>query len=230
MFAMVSMVTFAQKDVEVIMFSPTGTTTYNVGDTILMRGGVINTGTVDLDTNTVFNYGLDMGPYFFNIGPNNSRYRNIRFANTLTVGDTFALPPHFVIADQNIADSVSIHWQICKDVILFERVLPEDTLALITEIDMNNNKACSKLYNVEVSEVYYAQVDVYPNPVQDVLNINITNDAAVLEISDMSGRVVKTTNVVNGVNQVDVSELASGNYVFTLNANYRIMARGKFSK
>jgi hypothetical protein len=52
-------------------------------------------------------------------------------------------------------------------------------------------------------------VQVYPNPVIDVLNVSNLGDA-VLEVVDSRGAVVKNTKSVEG--RLDVSELASGLY------------------
>lgn len=52
-------------------------------------------------------------------------------------------------------------------------------------------------------------VQVYPNPVVDVLNVSNLGDA-VLEVVDSRGAVVKNTKSVEG--RLDVSELASGLY------------------
>jgi hypothetical protein len=52
-------------------------------------------------------------------------------------------------------------------------------------------------------------VQVYPNPVDDVLNVSNLGDA-VLEVVDSRGAVVKNTKSVEG--RMDVSELASGLY------------------
>ena len=58
-------------------------------------------------------------------------------------------------------------------------------------------------------------INYYPNPTKSVLNINITtlNEALTLEIFSADGRLIKTISLQDQNNQLDVSELASGNYM-----------------
>jgi hypothetical protein len=73
--------------------------------------------------------------------------------------------------------------------------------------------------NVGVEEMALEnQLNIYPNPVTDVLNVqwNNTNETANLSIRDLSGRLVHSERVANGNAALDLSRLASGNYILEL--------------
>ena len=56
------------------------------------------------------------------------------------------------------------------------------------------------------------QVKVYPNPTQEVLHVE-NAQSEVLRLYAMDGRLVGTQAVENGVAQVDMTELPTGNYL-----------------
>ena len=73
--------------------------------------------------------------------------------------------------------------------------------------------------NVGVEEIALEdQLNIYPNPVTDVLNVqwNNTTETATLSIHDLSGRLVLSERVANGNAVLDLSNLSSGNYILEL--------------
>jgi hypothetical protein len=73
--------------------------------------------------------------------------------------------------------------------------------------------------NVGVEEIAMEdQLNIYPNPVTDVLNVqwNTTTETATLSIRDLSGRLVLAERVANGNAVLDLSTLSSGNYILEL--------------
>jgi hypothetical protein len=73
--------------------------------------------------------------------------------------------------------------------------------------------------NVGVEEIALEnQLNVYPNPVADVLNVQWknTNESATLSIRDLSGRLVLSERVANGNAVLELSKLSSGNYILEL--------------
>jgi hypothetical protein len=73
--------------------------------------------------------------------------------------------------------------------------------------------------NVGVEEIGLKdQLNVYPNPVTDVLNVqwNNTTEMANLSIRDLSGRLILSERAGNGNAAIDLSELSSGNYILEL--------------
>ena len=67
-----------------------------------------------------------------------------------------------------------------------------------------------------VEEVEAVSFNIYPNPASDVISIKAEN-AAMVQIFDMAGRVVMNANVNEGVNTISVAELADGVYFVRMN-------------
>ena len=78
-----------------------------------------------------------------------------------------------------------------------------------------------------VSSVNAFDFGIYPNPVQDELSITTTENVDSVEIVDLVGNTVLTSNVVKG--SVNVSSLTSGVYVIRL-ASENGIAASKFVK
>ncbi|SDI59199.1 conserved repeat domain-containing protein/Por secretion system C-terminal sorting domain-containing protein [Chryseobacterium taeanense] len=57
-------------------------------------------------------------------------------------------------------------------------------------------------------------ISIYPNPVQEVLNIKSKNEITKAEIFDAAGRILISTHVKG--NSINVSELVKGNYIIKL--------------
>lgn len=92
-------------------------------------------------------------------------------------------------------------------------------------------------YNVVVSEVQLATSDVanpkndiqiYPNPVSDILNITKVSNKATYKIYGATGQLVKQGNINNG--QINVSELIKGGYVITVEEKGKESFNSKFIK
>jgi hypothetical protein len=82
--------------------------------------------------------------------------------------------------------------------------------------------------NVGVEEIALEnQLNIYPNPVTDVLNVqwNNTNETANLSIRDLSGRLVHSERVANGNAALNLSGLASGNYILELQKGDRTLRK-----
>jgi hypothetical protein len=71
------------------------------------------------------------------------------------------------------------------------------------------------------------QLNIYPNPVADVLNVqwNNTTETATLSIRDLSGRLVLSERVANGNAVLDFSNLSSGNYILELQTTDRTIRK-----
>lgn len=75
------------------------------------------------------------------------------------------------------------------------------------------------------------QLAIYPNPVQDQLSVNLPKGlAAMLEIVDMQGRVALRQDLNGGMQQVNVQNLPSGNYLYRISENGKLLAKGKLVK
>ena len=70
-----------------------------------------------------------------------------------------------------------------------------------------------------------SQIFVYPNPVKNKLNVNITNaqnNITIAKLFDNYGRVVYTGTMVSGTNTIDMSKFASGIYILSLKNNTQV--------
>jgi gluconolactonase len=72
-------------------------------------------------------------------------------------------------------------------------------------------------------------VEMYPNPVQNVLNINLPVRTGTLEVFDNSGKSVLLTNIRENNNSIDVSGLVKGIYLMKVLADNQ-MYTGKIVK
>ncbi|MBV8328117.1 MAG: zinc-dependent metalloprotease [Chryseobacterium sp.] len=70
-------------------------------------------------------------------------------------------------------------------------------------------------------------IGIYPNPVNDILNITKASPKATFEIYNAVGQIVKKGSIDN--NKVNVVELLKGNYIITINDN-NISENFKFIK
>ncbi|MCJ8153541.1 M12 family metallo-peptidase [Chryseobacterium sp. SSA4.19] len=71
-------------------------------------------------------------------------------------------------------------------------------------------------------------IQIYPNPVSDILNITKVSDKASFKIYSAAGQLVKQGNINKG--QINVSELIKGAYVITVNEKGKESFNSKFIK
>ncbi len=71
-------------------------------------------------------------------------------------------------------------------------------------------------------------VQIYPNPVSDILNITKVSDKAAFKIYSGAGQLVRQGNINNG--QINVSELIRGGYVITIEEKGKEAFTSKFIK
>jgi hypothetical protein len=86
---------------------------------------------------------------------------------------------------------------------------------------------------VDVIEDEKAKVHLYPNPAYDDITVTLHENltgTSTLEIYNMYGQVVKTEPLSNTHNWVQLDELSSGNYSYTVVNNGEKVAFGKFIK
>lgn len=79
------------------------------------------------------------------------------------------------------------------------------------------------LYSAVQSILDNGTFEVYPNPAQDIIKINATENANI-SIYTLAGAVVKTVNSLSaGVQSINVANLPKGNYIVTLKTNGQIL-------
>jgi hypothetical protein len=72
------------------------------------------------------------------------------------------------------------------------------------------------------------EIQIYPNPVSDILNITKVSDKASYKIYSAAGQLVRQGTISNG--QINVSELVKGGYVITIEEKGKESFTSKFIK
>ncbi len=72
---------------------------------------------------------------------------------------------------------------------------------------------------LSTDEVTETAFGIYPNPVEDLLNITTSLDNYTIEIHNLQGQLIRTISGNNGSKTVDYSDLASGVYMLSLTAS-----------
>lgn len=72
-------------------------------------------------------------------------------------------------------------------------------------------------------------VNVYPNPANDILNVS-TNNQGVIEIYSSEGKLISTTSYSGPNTVVNVEELGVGNYIAVVRNNDGTVQLSKFTK
>jgi hypothetical protein len=84
-----------------------------------------------------------------------------------------------------------------------------DDFAITYHTNVSNNDVASN-----------SGINVFPNPAKNILNFNFTNvDARTIDIYDMSGKLVNSTEVRNNTITVNVSEMSNGLYIYQIRDN-----------
>jgi len=76
-----------------------------------------------------------------------------------------------------------------------------------------------------VEETADAVIHIYPNPVQDVLHINLSGKIGELQVFDISGKCLLQEQITGNENSVDVSCLEIGLYIVRLKYEKQIFTR-----
>ena len=78
---------------------------------------------------------------------------------------------------------------------------------------------------------FAAEVQLYPNPATDVLNVRADNFSAITaHVADVTGRVVLQSANSAGLQQLDVSHISAGVYYLTLTGENGNQWTGRFTK
>ena len=85
-----------------------------------------------------------------------------------------------------------------------------------------NKKAPEKVYDITL----------YPNPTASTITLAINTDKTnmLVHIYSMDGKLVKTTNVVNGNNLIDTSALSAGTYIYNVQTDTEVIHASQFVK
>jgi hypothetical protein len=105
--------------------------------------------------------------------------------------------------------------------------------SIITTTEIRAGQYCFAIADedVSVSDLDNVRLNIYPNPADDALTLRTDPsraDKAV--IFDSLGRKVKTLRVSDEIQQINISNLPSGNYVIVLYQKGKSVARTMFVK
>jgi len=93
----------------------------------------------------------------------------------------------------------------------------------IKQIDFDNKSALSVIRNVKFNKGSVVQVSVYPNPVKDILQVSVQSDNIRLQMTDMSGRILKDQVLQAGNHEWVLRGFSPGIYMLSvLQNNQRI--------
>ena len=92
--------------------------------------------------------------------------------------------------------------------------------------DNISNPAEFSILGVGIEDVTDSQVEIYPNPTAGVLNID-SNDLfpRSVEIINLSGKLVFSTNIVGAHNQIDLSSFEKGLYFINIISKDRLTSQ-----
>lgn len=77
-----------------------------------------------------------------------------------------------------------------------------------------------------VPEFDAANVYIYPNPTNDIINIKLKNqENAIAEIYDLNGRIISQHNIISDIYEINLSNYNTGIYLLKINLNNNIVTK-----
>jgi len=76
---------------------------------------------------------------------------------------------------------------------------------------------------VGLTDEEFVDIEVYPNPTFDLLNINSSIDIEQIEVYDFTGKLIKSLSTENKSVQIDVKDIKSGFYLIKIKTSTRIL-------
>lgn len=98
---------------------------------------------------------------------------------------------------------------------------------IVSEVYADTTITCSILSSIDQLENSPYQINLYPNPVQTLLHVDISTkiitDTYFLNITNVAGQVIESKNIASNTDEIDVSNLTKGVYfIHILNENRTI--------
>ncbi len=96
----------------------------------------------------------------------------------------------------------------------------------LNQVDFDGKSSLSEIKIVKLEEVNN-EINVYPNPTNNVLNISFTpqSSSVVMNLYDITGNIIKNVTTLNSNNQIDLSELNNGIYFIIVTGNNLFLSR-----
>jgi hypothetical protein len=95
-------------------------------------------------------------------------------------------------------------------------LLKYDNSGLLTDISENGDQ--------------FVSMSVYPNPGTDIIKIENDFEDAVFQLFDESGKMILSSNLDKGLNQIIVGRINSGMYVYMISIHQKPVSSGKWIK
>jgi hypothetical protein len=120
--------------------------------------------------------------------------------------------------------------QVQQDVILKNATF-ETTNSLVNRDYLNPSPYHQKVYNYDISDVSektksYIKLQIYPNPVQDFINLSIeeeNDNLNTVNIHDVNGKLIFSEQIISNQNKlIDTQNWAHGVYFVTVNGKNNI--------
>jgi len=137
----------------------------------------------------------------------------------------FTVPANAVIGQGLRMRASVFYYQLPNYVI---STAPCGTVGLYGEVEDYNVVVTSP--NLGTSDIKKANdgIQIYPNPVSDILNVTKVSDKAAFKIYNAAGQLVSDGNINSG--KINVSSLIKGGYVVTIDEKGKDQFRSKFIK
>jgi hypothetical protein len=157
------------------------------------------------------------------------RVLNFPVTNTSTFSGTFTVPTTGVVEGQILRMRVLLGYAAAANAGLnapatwvcgnnFNDGEVEDYNVVVTATALSTNDVAGPKNDIQI----------YPNPVSDILNVTKVSDKAMYKIYSAAGQLVKQGNISGG--QINVSELIRGGYVITIEEKGKEAFNSKFIK
>ena len=104
-----------------------------------------------------------------------------------------------------------------------------DYAVIVNDGICTDTSDCINTTGLFVAETEHSAFEIYPNPVQSILKIEIDQSAEEINIIDAQGKMVYTLKIEEPKSELDLSHLEDGIYLIRIHTTNRILTR-KFIK
>jgi hypothetical protein len=117
----------------------------------------------------------------------------------------------------------SVHSYQFTDNVMLSGIEASNIYYRLKQIDFDGKSSLSDIRVVNLPAVaglneVNNEINIYPNPTNDRLNISLSQQSSstTIQLFDITGRIVKNVNTQNNINQIDVSDLCNGLYFINI--------------
>ena len=101
-------------------------------------------------------------------------------------------------------------------------------MSLFTNYLKNENKKGVEVRSVGINEIMAPEAKIYPNPVSDILKVEILQSTKKLEMMNLYGQLIFTRSISRNESfTIDMSSLAPGIYLLRLSGNGNVVKNYK---